>query len=135
MLEPNPSLRRLTRAQKTKANLSTGSQSHGSSEKTTSEIQISDAQDIQVLREKLYQLNHVLEMNCHVFQGVKSSLSVKDVRRHGNQFILSALSDTRSQRQRVNNTLQKLRGTSELVGALPWSHYALVLTRLRSEIY
>lgn len=114
-------LRRLTRAQKTKANLSAGSQSHGSSEKANSEIQISDAQDIQVLREKLYQLNHVLGMNCHVFQGVKNSISSKGLgrvsgRRQGDQFILSALSDIRLEKQRVDNTLQKLRGTSELVG-------------------
>lgn len=116
-------LRRLTREQKTKANLAAGSQSHGSSEKANSEIQISDAQDIEVLREKLYQLNHVLGMNCQVFQGLKNSLSVPGARRISgtrcsNQFILSVLSDTRSERQRVHNTLQKLRGTSELVSTL-----------------
>ncbi|MCJ1269342.1 hypothetical protein MMC22_009234 [Lobaria immixta] len=105
---------------KTKANLSAGSQGHGSSEKASSEIQISDAQDIQVLREKLYQLNQVLGMNCDVFRGMKDSFNLKSVgrvsgRRQGNQFISSALSDTQSERQRVNNTLQKLCGTSELV--------------------
>jgi hypothetical protein len=102
--------------QEKKAQIAGGSQN---SVQPLPQIHISDAQDVQVLRDKICRLNLSLRSNCGIVQSVNGTIGnwqgAKRNRRMGNQYMSYCIREIRSQNGRSLSILKRLDGTSDLV--------------------
>jgi len=105
---------------KTKAHLSAVVDSDAPNKRPKLKIEFADTQNLEVIHDKLYKVNHILESNLKVFQIISNMMSgnavIQDQFSGGSENRLEFCTDeTEMQSRRVNTLFQRINAASGLM--------------------